>query len=164
MNNSPVSPPISPPTKRRRTESDVIQIKVKKLDENAKMPEKSSKCAAGWDLYALKDDSVPPKNRCIIKTGIAMEIPDGYYGRIVDRSSMALKFKQDIKAGTIDSDYRGEIGILMHNDTEDRFLIKAGDKIAQMLIKKEPLVEMVQVDELSLTERGSGGFGSTGTR
>lgn len=147
--------------KRGRPKTPVI--KVKKLQEEAKIPEMATLEAAGFDLAAYGDYVIPSNDRMMIKTGIALEIPPGYEGQVRPRSGLA--FKQGVTVlnapGTIDADYRGEVGVILFN-TGPELLIKHGDRVAQLLIQKVPKVKFELAEELSDTDRGAGGFGSTG--
>lgn len=143
----------------------VTSLKVKKLHPAAKLPTRGTPFAAGLDLYALEDVEMTRNSGkpICIGTGIAVEIPPGYVGEIWGRSSLECKMGLERCAGVIDSDYRGEIkvAIKLPGDVYP-FDIPAGDRIAQLLIKPVVLCDVVEVEELSKTERGSGGFGSTG--
>ena len=142
-------------------------IDIKLLSANAKVPTRGSEEAAGYDLYAAIDEpvSIPPHTRAKIGTGIACTLPYGSFGAIFARSGLATK--QGLRpancVGVCDSDYRGEYIVALHNDTEETRIIQPGDRIAQLVLL--PFIPMVfnVVDELSETERGAGGFGSTGT-
>lgn len=116
---------------------------------------------AGYDICSIEDITIEPNSRKKVKTGIRMQIPTGSYGSIRDKSSMALK-GIDVCAGVIDSSYRGEIIVLLHNSTSEPFEIKSGMKIAQIIICTHMSVDLNQCDSLSSTNRGEGGFGSTG--
>lgn len=122
--------------------------------------------AAGMDLYANVSEDVVIKQGTIslIPTGIAIALPDGYEAQIRPRSGLALKFGISLvnTPGTIDSDYRGEINLIMINFGKEDFTVKRGDRIAQMVINKIEIPELIEVEELNNTERGKGGFGSTG--
>ena len=138
-------------------------MKIKLIDNNSRIPTRGSKEAAGYDLYSCEDCLVYPSERKLIRSGIILEIPEGYYGRIAPRSGLALRYGIDTLAGVIDSDYRGEIGVLLHNtDNNIPFHIKVGDRIAQLIIEKYYNFEMEVVENLDSSERGSSGFGSTG--
>lgn len=143
-------------------------MKYKKLNNLAKEPTYGSKCAAGADLYAATDKSVyiNPHNTVTIGTGIAAEIPDGYFGAIFARSGLASK--QGLRpancVGVVDSDYRGEIKVAFHNDTDIVQLIPAGSRIAQLVIIPYKREKYEETDELNETERGENGFGSTGIK
>jgi dUTP pyrophosphatase len=138
-------------------------VKVKILDPRAKMPQYATAGSAAFDLAALEGDLIPPGEQRLIKTGLAMAIPAGYAGEIQPRSGLALKYGITItnSPGLIDSDYRGEIGVILYNSGIRDFIVEPDDRIAQMKIIKLPEVVLEQVDELDETER-TGGFGSTG--
>lgn len=141
-----------------------MNINIKKLNERAVIPTRGSEYAAGYDLYALHGDTIAPGVTSKIGTGIAIEIPDGYFGAIFARSGLATK--QGLRpancVGVVDSDYRGEVLVALHNDSRDDSEVCAGDRIAQLVIMPFLPVSFTEVDELSDTVRGSGGFGSTG--
>jgi dUTP pyrophosphatase len=119
---------------------------------------------AGADLAASEDKTIPPLSRSTIRTGLAVEIPEGYYGRIAPRSGLAHNHGIDVLAGVVDSSYRGEIRVVLYNtDKEEPFQVGAGDRIAQLIIEKHYNFEFVEVEDLSQTDRGASGFGSTGT-
>jgi len=118
---------------------------------------------AGADLTASEAVVVPPLSRALVPTGLSLEIPEGYYGRIAPRSGLAHKYGIDVMAGVIDSTYRGEIKVVLYNsDREEFFRVNQGDKIAQIIIEKHYNFEFVETEELTPTPRGEGGFGSTG--
>lgn len=143
-----------------------MNIKIKKLNENAIIPTRGSKYAAGVDLYACIDKpiEIQPHETVKIGTGLAMELPDGYFGAIFARSGLATK--QGLRpancVGCCDSDYRGDYIVPLHNDTDFPQIVTPGERIAQLVIMPYLPVEFVEVDELTDTERGSGGFGHTG--
>lgn len=139
-----------------------MKLKIKKLYKDAITPTKSYKYDAGIDLYSKSSYNIYPGKHIIIDTGIAMHIPEGYYGQIFDRSGIATKKELHCIAGVIDSQYRGEIKIAMTNLGERYCEISAGDKIAQMVILPVPEINIEEVDELNNSERGENGFGSTG--
>jgi dUTP pyrophosphatase len=139
---------------------------IKKLYEGSVAPTKGSKEAAGYDLYAYLEgttDIVKPFSNLLVSTGVAMKIPHGYYGRIAPRSGFSVKTGLVVNAGVIDSDYRGEVKILFQNPTDKFLHINHGEKVAQIIIEKIAHCQVVQVEDLDSTERGSDGFGSTGT-
>lgn len=140
----------------------MLKVRIKKIDSNAIIPQYSSEDAAGLDFFSNEDYEFQVGETHIIKTGIQMEIPKGYAGLIWDRSGLSSKHSVEKMAGVIDSDYRGEIGIVLHNQSKKSYKISKGDKVAQMLIQKVERVLIKEVDELSETPRGTGGFGSTG--
>lgn len=140
----------------------MLTIKYKKLHENARPP-LGSEGNAGYDLFALEDMFIPCGNRRLVKTGIAMEIPYGYYGHISDRSGMAYKAGAHCLGKIIDPSYRGDVGIIILNTDPDRTLIiSAGDKIAQMIFKKYEEASFEEAETLEETNRGDKGYGSTG--
>jgi dUTP pyrophosphatase len=140
-------------------------LHVKRLTESAKLPTRAYDRDAGFDLYACLDGpwKLYPAERCAISTGIAVAIDPGKVGLIWPRSGMALKDGIMVMAGVIDSGYRGEIKVILHNAGESMVLIKTGDKIAQMLLQPVFPDEVFEVNEFSgQTDRGEQGFGSTG--
>lgn len=144
-----------------------MEIKIKKLKENAFLPTRGSKYAAGYDLYACVDtDSVviPPHKSAKIGTGIAAAIPEGYFGAIFARSGLATK--QSLRpancVGVVDADYRGEFIVFLHNDSDEEKTINNGERIAQLVVMPFLDVEFTETDTLDETERGANGFGSTG--
>jgi len=142
---------------------EILQINVKKLSENATIPTQGTSFAAGYDLYAAEDAVVVCGTRKLIKTNISMEITPGYYGRIAPRSGLAYKNGIDILAGVIDSDYRGDIGVILYNtDKNIDFTVKKGDRIAQIIFEACYTATLNNVDNLDNTLRQAGGFGSTG--
>ena len=142
---------------------EILQINVKKLSENAITPTQGTNFAAGYDLYAAEDALVICGSRKLIKTNISMEITPGYYGRIAPRSGLAYKNGIDVLAGVIDSDYRGDIGVILYNtDKNIDFEIKKGDRIAQIIFEACYSATLNNVENLDNTLRQAGGFGSTG--
>jgi len=140
-------------------------ISIKKLDEKAIIPTRSHINDAGADLYSIEDIIIPPSSRATIKTGISIEIPTGFYGRVAPRSGLAAKHGIDILAGVVDSTYRGEILVIMLNtDTSNSFTVNCGDRIAQLIIQYHHNYYFIESEELSSTDRGSGGFGSSGSK
>ena len=136
-------------------------VKVKKLSNNSTIPTRTNITDAGWDLYADEDMDLWPEETKLISTGIAMSLPKHFVGLIWDRSSVGVKGVHR-HAGVIDSNYRGEVKVCLHNTSGDLHKIKRGDRIAQLLIQEIPIFRLHEVEELDSTERGSGGFGSTG--
>ena len=141
-------------------------VNIKKLDENATIPTYGSEYAAGFDLYGVNTEQITIKahETVLVKTGLAMEIPIGYAGMIFARSGLASKkgLTPANKVGVVDADYRGEIMVALHNHTNSDQTIEAKERIAQMVIMPFAVANFIEVDELSDTDRGSGGFGSTG--
>jgi len=140
-----------------------LTLKFMKLSEHGFQPIKGTPLSAGFDLHSAYDYSVPSKEKQLVKTDIAIEVPEGYYGRIAPRSGLAVKKFIDIGAGVIDRDYRGNVGVVLFNFGSDSFEIKKGDKIAQLiLVKIADIDKCEEVESLDETERGAAGFGSTG--
>ena len=143
-----------------------MNINIKMLNEFAKLPTKGSKDSAGYDLYAAVnyDIEIQPHSTQMIDIGISIEIPKGYFGGIYARSGLASK--QSLRpancVGVIDSDYRGPIMVALHNDSMYTQRIKAGDRIAQLIVQPYLNFDFNVVDELTDTDRGEAGFGSTG--
>lgn len=146
-------------------------IRVKKIRDNAILPTRGSAAAAGYDLYSAEGAFIPAGKTVMVGTGLAMEIPKAFWGGIYARSGLATK--QGLRpancVGVIDSDYRGEIMVALHNDSDSERIVQAGDRIAQLVF--HPLLEIILedgeawkvVDSLDDTDRGDGGFGSTGS-
>lgn len=145
-----------------------FNVNIKKLNENAKLPTYGSPFAAGADLYACEGGEVTlaAGETRLIHTGIAMEIPDGYVGLIYARSGLATKrgLAPANKVGVIDSDYRGEIMVALYNQSDKEQTVCDGERIAQMVFTPYVAASFAVVDELDSTERGAGGFGSTGRK
>ena len=137
-------------------------IRVKKLSDTATIPTRGSQVAAGWDLYASQQTVVPARGKAIIATDIAIAVPVGYYGRVAPRSGMAWKKHTDIGAGVIDADYRGPVGVVMFNHADEDLLVEVGDRVAQLVIEQISMAPLTEVESLDDTERGEGGYGSTG--
>lgn len=143
-----------------------ISVKIKKINDNAVIPTYAHTTDAGADIFAVEDVTIAAGETKIIPTGIQMEIPMGYEVQIRPRSGMSAKTKIRVAnaPGTIDSSFRGEVGIILENIGELDYNIKVGDKIAQMMIAETPMMKFEEVSELSSTERGNGGFGSTDSK
>lgn len=145
-----------------------MKIRIKKLDERAVVPTYGTEYSAGADLYNMEGETVTvaPHTTVLIHTGIAAEIPEGYCGLIFARSGLATKrgLAPANKVGVIDADYRGEIMVSMHNHTDTAAEVEGGERIAQLAIVPFLKAEFELADELSDTVRGTGGFGSTGTK
>ena len=143
-------------------------IAVKKLDERAVLPSYGSDFSAGSDLYALLDEELVflPNETKFVHTGLAMEIPEGYAGLIYARSGLASKrgLAPANKVGVVDSDYRGELMVALHNHSSQTQVIQPKERIAQLVITPFLKAEFFESEELSETVRGVGGFGSTGTK
>lgn len=146
-----------------------MKVNIKKLRENATIPARGSASAAGCDLYACLNHkggyTIQPNQTAKVNTGIAVEIPEGYFGAIFARSGLATNkgLRPANCVGVVDSDYRGEIIVALHNDTDTKQTFGDGERIAQLVLIPYLPVEFCEVDELNETVRGAGGFGSTGT-
>lgn len=134
----------------------------KQLDPRAVLPMRGSSRAAGLDICAIEDVTIQPGERALARTGLAVAIPEGYYGRVAPRSGLATNKGLDTLAGVVDADYRGEIRCLLYNAGDETINLPAQSKICQLIIEKIITPAAVWADEISDTERGSGGFGSTG--
>ena len=139
----------------------MIKVKFKELDTNAIPFSYSREGDACMDMYSLADDIIYPRGTVIIPTGIAVEIPEGYEGIVRGRSGLASKGIQ-AHLGTIDSAYRGDVGIIITNTSNTPFEVKAGMRLAQFTVKPVYHIELEEVEELSDTSRGSNGYGSSG--
>lgn len=145
-----------------------MQIKIKKLDERAKVPTYGTEFSAGADLYNMEGNDVviKPHETVMIKLGFAIEIPEGYAGLVFARSGLASKrgVAPANKVGVVDSDYRGECMVALHNHTNEAVTVEGGERIAQLSIVPYLKAEFTVAEELSVTGRGDGGFGSTGKK
>lgn len=146
-----------------------MKIQITKLRENAKIPTRGSEKAAGYDLYACLDTDkieIAPHTTAKIGTGLAVAVPDGYFGAVFARSGLAAKegLRPANCVGVCDSDYRGEYIVALHNDSDTVRTVQNGDRIAQLVVMPFLAVEFQEVDSLDETERGAGGFGSTGKK
>jgi deoxyuridine 5'-triphosphate nucleotidohydrolase len=137
-------------------------LSFRRLDPKAILPTRGSSMAAGLDIYAIEDLTIQPRERALAKTGLAVAIPKGYYGRLAPRSGLATQKGLDTLAGVIDADYRGELRCLLYNAGTETIHLPAQSKICQLIIERIITPMAVWADEISETERGSGGFGSTG--
>ena len=141
-----------------------MEVKIKLLNDKAKMPTRGSEKAAGYDLYSTTDATIMPHETVKVGTGLAIQPPEGYFGAIFARSGLATKFGINLGNGVavIDEDYTGEYIVALHNDSCNPVSIKEGDRIAQLVFLPYIDVKFEEVDELDKTDRGDGGFGSTG--
>lgn len=139
-------------------------MKIKRLNENAIIPTRGSSAAAGYDLYTTDETMIAPGQTVLVGTGLAMEIPEGYFGAVFARSGLATKegLRPANCVGVIDADYRGELKVPLHNDSDVERPVTAGERIAQLVIMPFLAVDFEKTDELSDTARSTGGFGSTG--
>lgn len=145
-----------------------MEVRFIKLDDRAVVPTYGSASAAGADLYALAGENIviPPHKTVMIHTGLAMELPEGYCGLIFARSGIATKrgLAPANKVGVVDSDYRGEFMVALHNHSDESATIAGGERIAQLVITPYLRAEFTESDSLTDTDRGAGGFGSTGRK
>ena len=143
-----------------------MKVAIQKLDDRAVVPTYGSEFSAGADLYAIEDTVIEPGETVLVHTGLAMEIPEGYGGFIYARSGLASKkgLAPANKVGVIDADYRGEIMVALFNQSKESRTVSAGERIAQLVIAPFLKAEFEVTESLSDTLRGSGGFGSTGTK
>ena len=141
----------------------LLRIRVKRLDEDLPLPVYQTEGSSGLDLYSSEDCILPEGGFRMIPTGIAVEIPPGYEGEVRARSGLAAKFGIGVlnSPGTIDSDYRGEIKVILFNFGQDDFEIRKGNRIAQLVFTRVEKVVLVEAEELDSTKRENGGFGST---
>jgi deoxyuridine 5'-triphosphate nucleotidohydrolase len=142
------------------TSNNCLQVKL--LSENATMPSKGSEFSAGFDLSSAEDTIIKSKQRGLVKTDLSIACPPNTYARIAPRSGLAVKKGIDVGAGVVDADYRGPVGVVLFNFGEEDFVVSKGDRIAQLILEEISMVPAVQVEELTETARGEGGFGSTG--
>lgn len=145
---------------------DILKIKVKKLRSRAQLPRYMSRHAAGMDVFACPEEElvVEPGCRAVVPTGIAMAIPVGFEAQVRPRSGLALHRGVTLvnAPGTIDADYRGELGIILINHGNEKFVISDGDRIAQLVFAPVQTATFEQVEDLDETDRNDGGFGHTG--
>lgn len=139
-----------------------LELKVKYLVKDIPKLAYAKAGDAAFDLFAAKDVTIAPMERVQVSTGVALEIPEGYVGLIWDKSGLSQKFGLRTLGGVVDSGYRGEVMVGIINLSKDPYIFEKGHKVAQMLIQKREHCDIVEVEQLSETERGSGGFGSTG--
>ncbi|CAG4960020.1 unnamed protein product [Colias eurytheme] len=141
-----------------------VILKFTRLTENAFPPVKGSEKAAGYDLKSAYDYIVPARGKELVKTDLQIELPSECYGRVAPRSGLAVKNFIDVGAGVIDEDYRGNVGVVLFNHSDQDFVVKKGDRIAQLICERIYYPKLEEVGVLSETNRGDGGFGSTGTQ
>jgi dUTP diphosphatase len=144
----------------------MMQLRVKRLNSSAILPCYARAGDAGLDLFAVKAISIAPGASALVPTGIAIELPPGTEGQVRPRSGLALKHSITVlnTPGTVDEGYRGEVGVILINHGQTMFAVEAGMKIAQLVVSPRVQVDVQEVAELSDTQRGAGGFGSTGTK
>lgn len=140
----------------------VAPLLIKKLSDKARTPTRGSSLSAGYDLYSAERKIVPARGKALVDTQLSIAVPAGTYGRVAPRSGLASKHMIDTGAGVIDADYRGTVFVLLFNYSDKDFQIEEGDRIAQLILEKIVTPDVVEVQDLEETLRGSGGFGSTG--
>jgi dUTP pyrophosphatase len=137
-------------------------FQVQRLSPEARLPTRGSAQAAGWDLAAAEPTIVPAGGRALVATHLAIRVPADCYGRVAPRSGLALRYGIQVGAGVVDSDYTGEVKVLLFNHGTDDFGIATGDRVAQFIVEKIHTGVFEEVQVLGESERGAGGFGSTG--
>ena len=138
------------------------RLHFKRLHPEARLPSRESAGAAGLDLYAVERGTIEPGGRAAVRTGLAVAVPPGFYGRVAPRSGLAVRHGIDVLAGVIDSDYRGEILCALVNHGREPFEVEPGARVAQLVVEAIATPEPAWAEDLAETERGAGGFGSTG--
>ncbi|MCE3037958.1 dUTP diphosphatase [Helicobacter anatolicus] len=143
-----------------------MKVKIKKIDQKAIIPSYQTQGAAGFDFHSIEDIVIKAGERGVVKTGLAMQLPEGYELQVRPRSGLALKHGITVlnTPGTIDSDYRGEIMVILINHSQEDFRISRGDRVAQGVITQYNIAEFLECEELDHTQRDDNGFGSTGIK
>ena len=143
-----------------------VIMKFKKLNANAQIPTKAFSSDAGADLKSVANLTIEPGKNIIVPTGLSVEMPEGWEAQVRSRSGLAAKYQISVQnsPGTVDSSYRGEIGVILQNSGSKPFVINIGDRIAQIVFKQVPLVEFIESESLKETDRNLGGFGHTGIK
>ncbi len=144
----------------KNNEQELI-IPISSINSDAVLPTRAHSSDAGHDLYSTEECKLKPLERKLVKTGVKIAIPEGFYGRVAPRSGLALKKGIDVMAGVIDSSYRGEIGVVLINLSSEEIVLEAKSKVAQLIIETCYGAAWHVCDNLDDTERSSGGFGST---
>jgi dUTP pyrophosphatase len=148
---------------RSENDEDIPHVRFVLLDADAKVPVRSNPSDAGADLFSTESLMIHPGERGVVGTGVSMEIPEGFYGRVAPRSGLAAKHGLDVLAGVVDSSYRGEIKVvLLNTDRHNTFHVEKGDRIAQIIFEGHFNFPLVGSDSLDESRRGAGGFGSSG--
>lgn len=137
-------------------------LRVKRVHTDASLPSRGSAHAAGYDLSCVQDFEIHPQKRELVQTGIAIQMPPGVYGRVAPRSGLTVRHGVHIGAGVIDSDYTGELKVAMFNLGDTTVSFKRGDRVAQLILERHEIADVQEVNEFETSERGEGGFGSTG--
>lgn len=138
-----------------------MEILIKKNHPEATVPTQATEGDAGYDLYSLEEVILVPLARAAVKTGVSLAIPMGFYGRVAPRSGLAVKKGLDVLAGVVDSGYRGDVGVVLINLSAEEIVLEKKSKIAQLIIEKCHDVDWVETDDLSASDRGEGGYGSS---
>jgi dUTP pyrophosphatase len=138
-----------------------MSIFIKRCHPEATIPRKATSWAAGFDLHSIEECEIPAHEVKKISTGVCLEIPEDHFGKIFDRSSLAIR-QLIILGGVIDNDYRGELFVILHNLSSTSYTVKKGDKVAQLVFIPQPRFEFRETCELKNTDRGEKGFGSSG--
>jgi len=138
------------------------QVSFVRLSEHGMVPIRSSQGAAGYDLFSSCAGTIESHQRQLIPLDISIQLPSGYFAHLLARSGLAVRQGIHVMAGVIDEDYRGNIGVLLYNSSEQPFTFRKGDRIAQMVLKRYEVVEFVEKEQMEESERGTNGFGSTG--
>jgi len=138
-------------------------LNFKRLDPRATLPTRGSAASAGLDIYSIEDITIEPKQRVLARTGLAVAVPLGFYGRVAPRSGLAVKNGLDVLAGVIDSDYRGEVCCALLNTGDETVTLPQASRLCQLIIEQIITPSPAWVEELEETARGAGGFGSTGS-
>ncbi len=141
---------------------DSVILQFAKLSDKAHAPVRGSVGSVGYDLASAKYVIIPARGKALVPTDLAIKLPEGCYGRIAPRSGLAWKKHIDIGAGVIDRDYTGNVGVVMFNHGEEDLIVNEGDRIAQLILEQALIVPVKEVNSIEDTERGAGGFGSTG--
>lgn len=139
-------------------------LKFVRLSDHATAPFKGSERAAGFDLSSAYDCVVPARGMRLVKTDLRLELPSGCYGRVAPRSGLAVKHGIDVGAGVIDEDYRGNVGVVLFNHSDADFVVRKGDRVAQLICQRIFYPRLEEAEALTVTKRGDEGFGSTGVK
>ncbi|XP_051172691.1 deoxyuridine 5'-triphosphate nucleotidohydrolase [Leptopilina boulardi] len=139
-------------------------LKFAKLSDKAFTPVKGNAYAAGYDLKSAYEYVIPAKGKELVKTDLQIAVPEGTYGRVAPRSGLAWKNHVDVGAGVIDQDYRGNVGVVIFNHGDQELKVQPGDRVAQLICEKIEYPILEELNSLDNTERGEGGFGSTGMK
>ncbi|MCH8987074.1 dUTP diphosphatase [Patescibacteria group bacterium] len=141
-----------------------MKLQIQKLDKEAKLPSYAYKGDAGMDIYSIEEIDLAPGEKAAVRTGLRLAIPEGYAGFVWDKSGLAAKHHIKTMAGVVDSNYRGELQIVLTNLGKENYHIEKGSKIAQLIISSVASFEIEETEIADETERGEGGFGSSGTQ